>query len=122
MTSSVEKTLYDFFSGFGIPAYAIGTVPDNAELPYITYTPIDTDWNTPASLTATVWYKGTELKPLFDKVDEIKAKVGEGLSLKISTGGYVYLYKDSPFAQFQSTDNDNVKAMYLLFGMHSLTD
>lgn len=120
--TNAGKAFYQFFSSFGIPAYEENSVPDNAALPYITYTPQDTDWREPTSVSASIWYKGTGLSELFAKVDEIKKKVGEGLRIPIESGGCVWIYKDSPFAQIQAAEIDNVKMAYLLFGVHVLCD
>ena len=35
--TNTAKALYQFFSGFGLPAYVEYNVPDEAALPYITY-------------------------------------------------------------------------------------
>ena len=43
-----------FFSGFGLPAYQEGTVPDDAVLPYITYSIAAPEWNQKASMFARV--------------------------------------------------------------------
>lgn len=114
------KALYQFFSSFGIPAYDSETVPDDAKLPYITYTPEDSDWRETVSVSASVWYFGTDLAALFQKVDEIKNKVGEGYRVP-TEDGCLWINKDNPFAQRQPTDDDNVKVVYLLFSIHMLT-
>ena len=51
-TAAALKT---FFSGFGLPAYAADSVPDDVELPYITYSMSVPEWNQKASLFAQVW-------------------------------------------------------------------
>lgn len=114
------KALYQFFSSFGIPAYEANSVPDEAELPYITFTQIDPRWDTPGSVSASVWYRSESLTEIFAKVDEIKNKVGEGLRIPVESGGCVWIYKDSPFAQVQDSGERETKAVYLLFGIHAL--
>ena len=47
--------LKTFFSGFGVPAYAAGSVPDEVQLPYITYSLSVPDWTQKATLYAQVW-------------------------------------------------------------------
>ena len=34
---NTARALYGFFSGFGLPAFVEYSVPEDAELPYITY-------------------------------------------------------------------------------------
>lgn len=120
--TNIGKALYEFFSSFGIPAYEESSIPDDAELPYITYSPAEPIWMETAAITATVWYKSTSLKELFEKVDEIKKAIGEGCGISVESGGCVWFYTDNPFAQMQSTDDDNVKAMYLLIGINALCE
>lgn len=117
---NAASTLYQFFSSFGIPAYESHSVPDDAELPYITYVLNDGNWTSAVSIIATVWYKDTSLRGLSEKVDEIKKAVGEGLSFSIPEGGAIYLYRDTPFAQMQNTGKDGVVAAYLLFEMQTI--
>lgn len=117
--TNAGKAVYQFFSGFGIPAYDENTVPDSATLPYITYSYTEPEWRESASVSATVWYSGTSFADLYNKVDEIKSKVGEGLLIPVGNG-CVYINKDSPFAQQQATDDDKVKAVYLLFAVQTV--
>ena len=118
--TNVGRALYQFFSSFKIPAYEESSVPDEAALPYITYSPVEPNWDESSTITASVWYSGTSLVDLFSKIDEIKEKIGEGYRIPIESGGCVWLYRDSPFAQMQETDDDKVKAVYLLIGIHAL--
>lgn len=117
---NVAKALQSFFSSFDIPAYEENTVPDGAVLPYITYEVVNPDWRTATTVSANVWYAGTSLEPILSKVDEIAEKIGEGYQIPVESGGCVWLYKDTQFAQMVSTDNDNIKVVYLLIGMHAL--
>lgn len=116
------QALYQFFSSFDIPAYEENSVPDDAQLPYITYTLTDPEWTDVASVNASVWYKGTSLAELSEKVDQIKKKVTGGYRIPTSSG-CVFLYMDTPFAQIQNADEENNEKMaYLLFVMHALTN
>lgn len=119
------KALFSFFNGFGIPAYEENSVPTNDATgepvapPYITFTQVEPRWDMPGSVSATVWYRSTSLTDVFEKVDEIKKAVGEGLRIPVE-GGCVWLYADSPFAQAQDSGDKDIKAVYLLFGVHAL--
>ena len=70
---NTAKALYEFYSGFGLPAYTVSTVPDDAQLPYITYSLIETEPLESATHYAQVWYRDTSNAALLAKVDEIKA-------------------------------------------------
>ncbi len=54
---ATAKALYDFLSGFGIPAYDQNTVPDDAELLYLTFARVEPEWSRKASFYITVYYR-----------------------------------------------------------------
>ena len=113
--------LYQFFSGFGIPAYVEYNPPDDAELPYITYQLIEPDWDDGGTFYARVWYRSMSLVAINAKLDEIKNAVGEGVSIR-TPGGAVYLTKGTPFIQHMPMEGDDtLRVAYLNFNIHALT-
>lgn len=116
---NVALALKRFFGSFGIPAYEEHSIPDDVTLPYITYELVDPDWRSQGTVSANVWYGGTSLTPILSKVDEIADRIGEGIRIPIESGGCVYLFKQTQFAQMVSTENDNIKVVYLLIGIHA---
>lgn len=117
--TEIAQALHDFFASFGIPAYEENSVSDKAVLPYITYELADPGWRDVAVISASVWYEGYSLKNLLATVDKIKAKIGEGLSIPVENGS-IWLYKETPFAQIIGSEDDKIRACYLLIGMHAL--
>ena len=87
---NTAQALYQFWSSFGLPAYTVGTVPDEAQVPYITYSLVETEPLEPRTCYGQVWYRSTSNAALLAKVDEIKAVVGAGCSISCD-GGYVVL-------------------------------
>lgn len=118
--TNAAAALYSFFSGFGIPAYEENSVPKDAKLPYITYEIQEPDWSETASITASVWYRGSGYAELFSKVDEIEKKIGGGIRVPTRDGGCLYIYKGSPFSQVQPSEKDTIKVAYLQIGFHAL--
>lgn len=119
--TNTAKALYNFFSGFGLDAYAEHSIPDDAELPYITYQLIEPDWRDSATMYARVWYRSSSLVAINAKVDEIKNAIGEGVSLP-TDGGAVYLGKGTPFAQYMPMEGDDtLKAVYLNLIINAIT-
>ena len=47
---TADKALYDFFAGFGLPAYA-GGVPDGGAMPYLTYELAFGAWGSEVGIT-----------------------------------------------------------------------
>ena len=106
------KALADFFGGFGIPAYSENTVPDDAELPYITYPLREPEWNAKTTFWAIVYFR-SQSSNLYglSKADEIVAAIGNGIRLPIE-GGYVVLWPETPLVQ-SMPPNDEVRAAYI---------
>lgn len=91
-------TLKQFFSGFGLPAYARQSIPDEVNLPYIAYDLTEPRWNEQGNLSCQVYYPKNQLADLLTKADAIMAEIGEGIRLEM-TGGYLVLYLASQQAQ-----------------------
>jgi len=91
--------LKTFFSGFGLPAYAEDSVPDDVELPYITYSLSAPEWNTKASMNARVWDRTTSNAGIIGKADQITAAIGTtGKKIPVE-GGYLIIWPESPLIQ-----------------------
>lgn len=95
-TAAALKT---FFSGFGLPAYAEDSVPDDVALPYITYSMSVPEWNQRASLHAQVWDRTTSNTGIIRVADQITAAIGEnGINIPVE-GGYLIIWPESPLIQ-----------------------
>ena len=103
--TDTARALYLFWSGFGLPAYTTMTVPDDAVLPFITYSLVETEPTDPASHYAQVFYRATDNVGLMAKVDEIKAAIGTGKILR-TDGGYVMIRPATPYVQLMADDED----------------
>jgi len=101
---NTAATLKTFFSGFGLPAYAENNVPDDLQLPYITYPLIEPEWDEQASYYCQVWYRKKQLAALLSKADQIVAAIGEGIVFE-QDGGYVALYTSTPLQQMLTDDD-----------------
>lgn len=97
--------LKTFFSGFSIPAYAEGSVPDDVTTPYITFSLSVPEWNTKASLYAQVWDRTTSNAGIIRKADEITEAIGQGRKINLVDGGYLVIWPESPLIQIR-TDGD----------------
>lgn len=116
------KALKQFFGSFGIPAYISDNIPDNVQMPYITYDLIEPEPLTYAYLNASVWYRSNSAEAISAKVDEIKAAIGEGLSIPTESGA-VYLFREQSgsFAQLRNDPNRETKRAYLSMIIHCNT-
>lgn len=90
--------LNSFFSGFGLQAYAEDTVPENARLPYITYSVNVPEWDQKASNYARVWDRTKSNAGIIAKADQITAAIGEYKKIPF-TGGYLVIWPETPLTQ-----------------------
>lgn len=121
--TETATALYDFFSGFGIPAYLQDNIPDNAQMPYITYELIEPEPLATALLYFSVWYRDTSVTAICAKADEIKAAIGNGKSLP-TPSGVVYLFRErnSPFGKIINDPNRETKRALFALLIHANTD
>ena len=101
---NTAKALKSFFSGFGLEAYTIDSVPDDVNLPYISYSLPEPEWNQKATLYAQVWERSRSNAFIIGKADEIVQAIGVGIRIPID-GGYLVIYPESPLTQLM-TDGD----------------
>lgn len=112
------KALYTFLSGFGIPAYGTNTVPDEAELPYLTYPLTEPYWNVPTSFYITVYYRNKDSNfASLAKADEIVKAVGE-VAVIACKGGYIVLRPDTLPIQELPPEGD-VRGAYISFQLNA---
>ena len=90
--------LKTFFSSFGLPAFTEDTVPEEAQLPYITYSASVPEWNQKATMYAQVWNRTRSNTGIIEKADQITAAIGEGLRIPLD-GGYLVIWPESPLVQ-----------------------
>lgn len=119
--TNTAKALYQFFSSFGLEAYVEHSIPDDAQLPYISYQLVNPGWRESAVMYARVWYRSLSVVDINAKVDEIENAIGEGISIP-TEGGAVYLSKGTPFAQHMPMEGDDtLKAVYLNLIINAIT-
>ncbi len=106
--------VYGFMAGFGIPAYAATSVPDEAGFPYITYElAVDDFWGGEVALAMDIWYRGDSEAGSNAKVHEV-SKALIGCKCIPCDGGGIVLKKGSPFCQSMGdTADDKVKRRHI---------
>lgn len=120
---NTARALYEFFSGFGIPAYVQNTLPKNAQMPYITYELVEPEPLSYSYMHASVWYKGTNYDAALAKSDEVKAAIGWGTSIPCGNG-FIALYRETgtPFGQITSDPNPETKRVLMSMRIMCNTD
>ena len=119
-----SQALNAFWSQFGVTAYDENDVPDNAEMPRITYeTSTDSEGYT-NMLHASVWDYSNSWKWVSNKVSEIAEVIaGHGAYIDKIDGGYMYVTKGNPFAQRMSepSGTKEYKRIYINIAVEFLT-
>lgn len=107
------QAIHNFWSGFGLPAYDENSVPDNAVLPYITYSASTSDFENIVPLSASVWYRSTSWVGISNKVDEISNSINGYVLVPLNNHEYMFLVKGTPFAQRMADPDGSIKRVYI---------
>lgn len=114
MTKS--EALYQFWAGFGIPAFDENSVPtgDNSpNFPYLTYDAATDNLDNEVSISASLWYRTTSWTEISAKADEISERIYNLMPIKID-GGYLWIKRGQPFAQrMNDPADDMVRRIYI---------
>lgn len=102
------QALHSFWSSFGLKAYDETSVPDDAQLPYITYEVSDDDFGHTLAQTASLWYRSSSWADITEKEMQIADFIGRGGRMIAYDGGAIWLQKAQPWAQRMSDPSDEM--------------
>ena len=108
-----------FFSGFGLPAYTLQSIPDDVQLPYITYPLTEPEWDKQETFYCQVWYPKNRLEDLITKADQIMAAIGTMKKIK-KPGGYLVMYPGTPNIQIYSDEYSQSAYISLILNAYQL--
>lgn len=114
------QALYNFWSGFDIPAYDESTVPDTAALPYITFEVATDDFGHEMPVTASLWYRSTKWDAITAKEEQIASAIGRGGIMLPYDGGVIWLKKSTPWAQRMADNDDMIRRIVLQLNIEFL--
>jgi hypothetical protein len=107
------QVLHGFWAGFMLPAYDASSVPDNATMPYITYSGVVAPFENVVLLSGDIWYRSTSWAEISKKADEIGASLERYSMLRINEDEFLMLTQGTPFAQRMADENDAVKRIHV---------
>lgn len=113
MTDDKWQALDAFWNSFGWTAYDESSVPDNAKMPYITYSAAVATFENPIPLGASLWDYSTSWEQISQKADEIAKAISPYRLQSFGNGEYIFATQGSPFAQRMNKENDLVKRVYI---------
>jgi hypothetical protein len=107
-----EQAIHSFLSSFGVPAYDDNSVPDTAELPYITYSISYDSFDNDVAMNASLWARTISWEWLTSKAKEI-TDTYKNNGVKLPTdNGVVWLKGGSPIYQRMGNEDKNIKRIY----------
>ena len=116
------QAINSFWSSFELKAYEQNSVPDGAELPYITYETATDSIENVLPLTASLWYRTTSWAEASKKADEIARYLTEMYPATMQIdGGRMYITKGTPFAQRMSDTDNTIKRILLNIAVEFFT-
>lgn len=106
---AVMDALYEFWSQFGVPAYAEDMVPDNASVPYIRYTvpkgpAFDVSYLTAFNYHSRRLMGNVERAEMSDLI--AKAIPQGGVKIPLDNGGFLMLFRNSDFQTLYQDPED----------------
>lgn len=108
------QAVQGFLKQFGIPAYDSGTIPDDAELPYLTYANLPCDsFGATVPMTISLWYRSTNWADISRKAEEISYGITRGGRMLTFDDGAVWIRKGTPWAQRMSDPDDSIRRIVL---------
>lgn len=107
-----SQALYKLWSeATGLPAYEENSIPDSAQLPYVSYQSQRDSLGYALFPHATVWSNKDSYGELDSVIEAVEAYIGTGKVIPIDNGS-LFVCKGSPFAQ-RLTDDTGAKG-YLI--------
>lgn len=119
-----DKALQNWFSGFGLPAYAETAVPKDAKFPWLTYQFAAGAFDEgEAGLTVNLWFHTTGEAGPNAKAQALSDAIGPGGAVLPCDGGYIWLKRGSPWCQSLTDEGDRrVKRRYINMTAEFLTE
>lgn len=120
--STKAAAIQGFLSGFGIPAYAAASVPDDTTEPYLTYALVDGAWGDgEVSMEVNLWYYGDGEAAPNAKVQEISKAIGRGGVMLLCDEGGIWVKRGSPFSQAVVDTDDQVRRRMININLEYVT-
>lgn len=105
---NVIQSLHNFWSSFGLVAYDEQTVPDNAQLPYITYEASKDFFGSTIAQSASIWYHSPSWVDITAKEAEIADYIGRGGRMIACDEGAFWIKRGEPWAQRMTDPSDDM--------------
>lgn len=111
-----------WLGGFGMPAHSAQAVPDDAELPYITFTPVFGAWGDgEQAVTVEVWRRTESEAEANADAESVGRALGLGGVMLPCDDGGLWVKRGSPFWQAVDSGEPGVKRRYINLSIENIT-
>lgn len=107
------QALNNFWNSFEWPAYDENTVPDDAQLAYITYEATEDFFGQTVVQTTSLWQRSYSWKEITLKAQQIADAIGRGGLQIPCDGGTIWIKRASPWAQRVASGNPDIRRITL---------
>lgn len=107
------QALDNFWNSFGWDAYDETDVPDNAQLPYITYEVTTDSFDNAVALSASLWMQSSSWRDITVKSMEIESYIGRGGKMVAYDGGAFWITKGNPWSYRIQDENKQIRRIGL---------
>ena len=104
-----DQALNNFWNSFGVKAYDINTVPDNAPIKKITYEVSISDFGESVPNVVYIHDRSNSWKSVVDIQNLIDARLKNGGATIPFDNGIIWITKASPFAMRLDGENDSIR-------------
>lgn len=108
-----SQAINNFWSSFGIEAYDASSVPENAQLPRITFDYAEGEFNYSVAASASIWYRDTSWESITNKAKEISDKISRGGIMVPTDDGGIWIIPGSPFLQRMADPDPTIRRIML---------
>ena len=115
--------IHSFWNSHGLPAYDENTVPDDAEMPYITYEARTGSIGDAVTLSASLWYHSMSWEAISKKSEEIGDAIVRMSPPSIAIdGGRAYISKATPFARRMDDPDGSIRRIIMNVNVEFFTN
>lgn len=125
--STKAAALQSLLEELGIPVWTAAGVPDDCDMPYLTYNPVSNSFGSETTIEADLWCYGDGETQPNELVQRLSKIIGRGGRMVRCDGGAVWVRRGSPFAQEVPdwdevmADNDKIKRRNILLDVEYIT-
>lgn len=109
-----EQALYQFWAGFGLPVYDETSVPDEAEMPYITCEIATSAFDKPIPLSLSLWYYSSSWEKITAKARDIIDAIGiGGKRIDYDGGGMNIVIPSQDYIRMSDSASDMIRRIVI---------